>query len=232
MRSDCSESERFYGLNRILGIKEEVNTEEVTTNEINENFKLNQNVNNQRFRVTPSTTINPVRYTSQEGLFRNSPYRRPTVTVESNRILENTEKNIPLYTRFPERINSDSIREATIFVPRDDQTTLKRDITTSNIDNFDLTTTTTIANLNANENSYYTTTKDDMNTRIVPDLLEMNENENANFDAKATDEIVDTIKNLQNIFPSASDDSRTKRFLFKADSVKNRQKLFNILNRN
>lgn len=229
MRSDCSESERFYELNRILGIKEEVNTEEVTTNEIGENFKLNQNLNNQRFRVTPSSTINPVHYTSQEGLFRNPAYRRPTVAVESNSILENTEKNSPLYTRFPERINSESIRETTVFAPRDDQTTLKRDITTSNFDNFDLTTTNT-AYMNANENSDYTTTKNDMNTRIVPNLLEMNENTNS--DIKATDEIVDTIKNLQNIFPSASDDSRTKRFLFKADSVKNRQKLFNILNSN
>lgn len=229
MTSDCSESERFYELNRILGAKEEVNTEEVTTNDISENFKLNQNVNNQRFRVTPSSTINPVRYTSQEGLFRNPAYRRPTVAVESNSILENTEKNTPLYTRFPERINSESIRETTVLAPRDDQTTLKRDLTTSNFDNFDLTTTT-FGNLNANENSEYTTTKNDMNTRIVPDLLEMNEN--VNLSEKATDEIVDTIKNLQNIFPSASDDSRTKRFLFKADSVKNRQKLFNILNKN
>lgn len=225
MTSDCSESERFYELNRILGMKEEVNTEEVTTNEISENFKLNLNVNNQRFRVTPSSTINPVRFTSQEGLFRNPAYRQPTVAIESNSILENTEKNIPLYTRFPERINSDvSIYETTAFASHDDQTTLKRDITTSNFDNFDFTTTTTIANLNANENSEYTATKIGMNTRIVPDLLEMNEN--ANSDIKATDEIVDTIKNLQNIFPSAADDSRTKRFLFKADSVKNRQKLF------
>lgn len=233
MRSDCSESERFYELNRILGMKEEVNTEEVTTNEISDNFKLNQNVNNyQRFRVTPSSTINPVRYTSQEGLFRNPAYRQPTVAVESNSILENTEKNIPLYTRFPERINGDvSVHETTAFGSRDDpSTTLKRDITTSNFDNFDVTTTTTIANLNANENSEYTTTKIDMNTRIVPDFLETNEN--ADSDIKATDEIVDTIKNLQNIFPSAADDSRTKRFLFKADSVKNRQKLFHILNSN
>lgn len=234
MNNDCSESERFYELNRILGIKEEVNTEEVTTNELisNDNkfnndgnrfVQQNKIENNQRFRVTPPSTINPVRYTAQEGGFRSPIYKRTTIPNEFHS--DSTEKII-YSTRFPERYSELNRDKGELFTttPRDDTTT-NRELTT-NYDNFDFTTNSEKRPDFTYAVNEYTTTRNDQNTRIVPDLLEMNDRNTAN-----ADEVVDTIKQLQNIFPSSgTDDSRTKRFLFKADSVKNRQKLFTSLN--
>lgn len=272
MNIDCSESERFYELNRILGLKkDEGNAEEVTNNDLgsisNEQIKSNgvngENLNvqhnkesYQRFRVTPTSTINPVRYTSHEGLFRRPIYtRRTTIPSESEDNAEITENYIQTTpNRFTDRFgeyNRDKGEAATIFnnnfftttnTPRDDayqSTTRKNWITTNNYDVIDYTTNMNNVAENVEKfpgqtfSNEYTTGRPgaiESNTRIVPDLIESNENGNSNTMSKVTDEVVDTIKHLQNIFPSGADDSRTKRLLAKTDSIKNRQSLFDKLN--
>lgn len=80
------------------------------------------------------------------------------------------------------------------------------------------------------ENAEYTTASNavadfEQSTKasFVPDLYETSNQSKA-------DEVVDSIKQLQKLFPSSADDSREKRFLFRSESVKNRQKLFEMLN--
>lgn len=88
-------------------------------------------------------------------------------------------------------------------------------------------------------------------TRIVPDLVEIGENSDKPVDgteAKITDDVILNIKQLQNILPGAARiaenstqlanasgaavDQRGKRFLFTADAIENRRRLFNRLNSN
>lgn len=85
---------------------------------------------------------------------------------------------------------------------------------------------------------YVTTVRDD-NQRIIPDLVESSTNGQIidSPETNAAAEVVKNIKQLQNILPfkSASthlplDEPRRNRFLFKADSIANRKKLFDKLN--
>lgn len=76
----------------------------------------------------------------------------------------------------------------------------------------------------------YTTVRNDFNTRIVPDLNENGLGDAANDQLKVTDEVIDSIKQLQNILPSDDDDLRAKRILHQNDSIKTRFSLFDALN--
>lgn len=90
--------------------------------------------------------------------------------------------------------------------------------------------------------------------RIVPDLIEVGETNVKPIDrteAKITDALIQNIKQLQNILPASAsiqestelitpitssptaiEDQRRKRFLFTADAIENRKRLFNRLNSN
>lgn len=242
MNFDCTDSEKFYELNRILGLKEETTTDEVTSNELTpgENIKLNsaekfhniQNTeNNQRFKAPAASS------SSRIAPIRNQILKRTTTTPYIS-----TER-IPQTTNYRE-----------YNIDRNDQSTVANELIPStqlspvNIAQFfDLTTRKTFnyPSTTFSENSEFTTdyagnagswtgiandfttNKYDSNTRIVPDLIE---NDGKNAEKTKADEVVESIKQLQHFYPTSVADSREKRFLFKIDSVKNRQKLFEMLN--
>lgn len=232
MMFDCTDSEKFYELNRILGLKEETSTEEITSNELapissqetnksksgQKLAQMNEN-NSQRFKVPIRNTSNANR---NSATTRNQNAKRTTT--------------IP----FVSTSNTDRVSQTTNFRESTGETTLNEFIASTTLPPiniaqfFELTTrrpfnqflTTTFG-----ESADYDTTVSNVpdteqTTRaiFVPDLYET-----SNQQSKA-DEVVDSIKQLQKLFPSNSDDSREKRFLFKSDSVKNRQKLFEMLN--
>lgn len=252
MNFDCTDSERFYELNRILGLKEETTTEEVTTNELipSENNKSNsgdrfytlQNKENNQ-RLTVPLINNPNRYAAQTAI-RNQISRRTTASPYIN--TENTEKIAQTTNVRDFNIDkSDSAVTINEFIP---STTFPPvniaqffDLTTRKLFNLPPVAATTTFTIN-DDNSEYTTdyavtgsvnefatNKYDSNTRIIPDLIEDgNKNDG---DLVGADEVVDSIKQLQKLFPSTNDDSREKRLLVKTDSIKNRQKLFQLLNK-
>lgn len=114
----------------------------------------------------------------------------------------------------------------------------------------DLPSTTTLAETTFED---FVTTET-LPARIVPDLLEVGETNVIPIDrteAKITAALIQNIKQLQNILPAsgsiqesteldtpitstptAIEDQRRKRFLFTADSIENRKRLFNRLNSN
>lgn len=238
MNFDCTDSEKFYELNRILGLKEETTTEEITSNELTpistvENTKarpgalaLNESSNketNQRFKPIYN---NPNRISTPSVNNRN---QIPKKTTQMNALTSaaNTER-APQTTNFRE-FSSISDRNSLLTTTTHDlipSTTFPPvniaqffDLTTRKTFNYPTTTTT------LNGNSDYSTDFDQSTrTSFVPDLYENNDQ------SKKADEVVESIKQLQKLFPSNADDSREKRFLFKSDSVKNRQKLFDMLN--
>lgn len=221
MNIDCTDSEQFYELNRILGLKEEP-TDEVINNELTYNENNRNKEYNQRFK--PATIANtPNRINSQS--IRNQIIRKTTTTpnVNSERepIIDRSEtttiSEISPSTTFPP-VNINQFFDLTTRKPFNYPTTIT--------DNTEYTTYfaanhesgTTVPAIDFNEYS---------NTRIVPDLFEESTKKT---EQSKTDEVIDSIKQLQKLYPSSNNDSREKRFLFKADSVKNRQKLFEMLN--
>lgn len=236
MNFDCTDSEKFYELNRILGLKEETTTEEITSNELTPisaeaNTKtrpseLNQlndastKENNQRFKPIYN---NPNRISTPSVNNRNQIPKKTTQNTLTS--AANTER-APQTTNFRE-FSSIADRNSLLTTTTHDpipSTTFPPvniaqffDLTTRKTFNYPTTTVT--------GNSEYSTDFDQSTrTSFVPDLYENNDQ------SKKADEVVESIKQLQKLFPSNVDDSREKRFLFKSDSVKNRQKLFDMLN--
>lgn len=79
--------------------------------------------------------------------------------------------------------------------------------------------------------SGYTTVRSELVTRIVPELEENGLADSSDDQSKATDEVIDSIKQLQNILPSTEDDElRSKRVLNQNDSIQSRYNLFDALN--
>lgn len=256
MNFDCTDSEQFYELNRILGLKEETSTDEVASNELtpNQNDKSNsgERLNghesketNQRFKVPNASHSSRIQ--TQTGTTRNQPAKRTTAMPHTS--AANTEKVIQTtnYREFGniDRNDLNTERDAipsTTFSPVNIAQFF--DLTTRKLFNYPMTTTTipndntefttefaanserltTTSTGSANE---FATNKYETSTRIVPELIEESDK---NSDQSKTDEVVESIKQLQKLFPSNSNDSRENRFLFKADSVKNRQQLFEMLN--
>lgn len=247
MNFDCTDSEKFYELNRILGLKEETNTDEVTSNELtineNENNRLNsddklddlkRNENNQRLKVQNANHSS--RFQTQTGSMRNQPAKRTTAAPYTSAV--NTEKAAQT-TNYREFIGDrndltterDFVPPSTAFPPIN----IAQFLDLSTRKQFNYPTTTVNDNVEFTTELYtstglpidFATNRYDSSTRIVPDLIEDN---GKSPDQTKTDEVVESIKQLQKFFPSASNDSRENRFLFKADSVKNRQKLFEMLN--
>lgn len=79
----------------------------------------------------------------------------------------------------------------------------------------------------------YTTVRNELATRIVPELNENGLGDSNDDQSITTDEVIDSIKQLQNILPSNEEDSnelRSKRILHQNDSIQNRYNLFDTLN--
>lgn len=237
MNFDCTDSEKFYELNRILGLKEETSTEEITSNELApiSSHEINKSKsgqklteipiikenNSQRFKVPARNTINTNHILTPIATTRNQNAHKKTTTTPFVSI-SNTDRVSPQTTNFRESTGETTMNEfiaSTTFPPINIAQFFE--LTTRRPFNF-LTTT-------YGENTEYTTastvadTEQSTRANFVPDLYETNNQSKA-------DEVVDSIKQLQKLFPSSADDSREKRFLFKSDSVKNRQKLFEMLN--
>lgn len=243
MNIDCTESEKFYELNRILGLKEETTTDEVTSNELTpiDNNKSGDRLNtyqnkenNQRYKPL----INNPNRNNAQTVIRNQISRRTTVIPYIN--TANTER-IAQTTNFRDFNNIDRSESTTVneFIPSTTFPPINRpvniaqffDLTTRKLYNLPTTTTTATFNDNSEYTTDYASTGSvneyDSNTRIIPDLIE---DGNKNTDQARADEVVESIKQLQKLFPSTVDDSREKRLLVKADSVKNRKQLFEMLN--
>lgn len=258
MNFDCTDSEKFYELNRILGLKEETGTEEITSNELTpissdqsdtsnsaERYSEIRNKEyNQRFRVPAAPVVaSPVASTQNQIVKKSTtaPFistfhteRAPQTTTTTHfhefnidRSDSSTQTDFIASTTFP------PINIAQYF----DLTTRKNfhyPTTTLN-DDADLFTTNTMAYSDQSTDTIrsandISTLNYDSVTRFVPDLLEETTIKKNTEQTKA-DEVVESIKQLQKLYPTAvADDSREKRFLLKSDSVKNRQKLFQILN--
>lgn len=236
MNFDCTDSEKFYELNRILGLKEETSTEEITSNELapiasQENTKsksgqkladipLIKENNSQRFKLPTYSANNFNRISTPITTTRNQNAKRTTTTPFAS--TSNTDR-VSQTTNFREPTGETTLNEftaSTTFQPVNIAQFFE--LTTRRPFNF-LTTT-------FGENAEYTTASNavadfEQSTKanFVPDLYETSNQSKA-------DEVVDSIKQLQKLFPSSADDSREKRFLFRSESVKNRQKLFEMLN--
>lgn len=235
MNFDCTDSEKFYELNRILGLKEETSTEEITSNEL-------APIPSQEYtKSKPEQKIAEVPIVKETNAqrFKVPAYSANNLNRISTPITNTRNQNAKKTTIHPivSTSNTDRVAQTTNFREPTGETTLN-DFTASttfppiNIAQFfELTTrrpfnfpTTTFG-----ENAEYTTAgtvvadfEQATKASFVPDLYETSNQSKA-------DEVVDSIKQLQKLFPSNTDE-RSKRFLFKSDSVKNRQKLFEMLN--
>lgn len=234
MNFDCTDSEKFYELNRILGLKEEASQEEITNNDLpsvpskeNSKSKSGQNSpdivvkehSSQRFKVPTHSANHANRISTPIAATRNQNAKKTTTTPFIS--ISNTDR-VSQTTNLRESTGETTLNEfvASTFSPVNIAQFFE--LTTRRPFNF-LTTT-------LGGNTEYTTANiagdSDQTTRanFVPDLYETS-------NQSKTDEVVDSIKQLQKLFPTNNaDDSREKRFLFKSDSVKNRQKLFEMLN--
>lgn len=266
MPFDCSESEKFYELNRILGLKDDSGVDDGDNNQLNE-FSSN---NNENIRISPEEKIKPT------AIIENMKKDKvvPVVKTPSRNTVQNNLHRVPIFRRTTTE-NQYSVYEASTekFVAATNYDGSNKISTISSIDRIGTTVypPTDVAEFNTEQPNE--TTQESIaeststiqssfdtdlttigvpqeilgitNTRIVPDLYEVVKSTEAPVEQqKAADEVVESIKFLQNIFPaqnlplngklavvpSTIDDLRNKRFLFKADSIKNRQKLFEKLN--
>lgn len=243
MNSDCNESEKFYELNRILGLKEDTSTDEVTSNELSpiENNKSHSNdrigafqniEKNQRYKPFIN---NSNRIAAQTATIRNQIAKKTTAipyisTVNTEKIAQTTNVR-ELSMDKSESTIANELFPSTTFPPVNiaqffDLTT-RKSFNPQTITFRDNTEYTTDVTSTGSANDFTTTNTYESNTRFIPDLIE---EYSKTADRTQTDEIVESIKQLQKFYPQNVDESREKRFLFKADSVKNRQKLFNMLN--
>lgn len=232
MNFDCTDSEKFYELNRILGFKEETSTEEITNNE------LTPISSNENSKARPSETLNDI--TNKEKNQRFKPiinnYNRistPSATIPDQILNKTTTNALTNAINTEKTPQTTSFREFSSIADRNSllTTTLTNDLIPSttyppiNIAQFfELTTRKSFNYPTAtlkNNLEYSTDLEQSTKTNFVPDLYE-------NINQSKTDEIVDSIKQLQRL--TNGDESREKRVLLKSDSVKNRQKLFEMLN--
>lgn len=268
MPFSCADSEQFYELNRYLGLRDEI-SEEIDTNalDVTDDRETQIRISDKRqsLRVTststPSTTTRTTTTTTARPTTtqRREPPRIPIYRRTSTKVVRRT--TLPSTTVAPE-----TVATTELYVPP----------TTGAFDFTEVTEPATNVNgLSDITNSYgnlfettelpgtaipagttfedFFSTEREPFTRIVPNLIEVGGNNDKSVDgveAKITDEVIQNIKQLQNIFPTsartgsqlenapiisapaASDDQRRKRFLFTADAIENRRRLFNRLNSN
>lgn len=186
-------------------------------------------------RASLRTTSAPRRSTVKLSRRTTTPFQtRSTTTTaapttQAPQVTTSREEHLALTTFVYE--NGDSTTERIEIA--DTSTQRDNDLDFLLSDGFDGNVSTTIP-----FEDYVTTVRDD-NQRIIPELVESSTNGQIidSPETNAAAEVVKSIKQLQNILPfkSASthlplDEPRRNRFLFKADSIANRKKLFDKLN--
>lgn len=211
-------------------------------------FKLNTRTESIRVPVTRRTPTRIVRRTTLPSTAVPSTTSNQPITTVPVQYTTNAEI-VAAITNIP--IKSQKV----VTEPHFDQTERYEKFTADNMKYDEFFTTTDAHSATSTVipfSEYVTMVSDANNNRIVPDLLEIGNNEQIETQntpaldseqTKVTDEVVDNIKQLQNILPKiyqqASestnakkqfDDQRRKRFLFKADTIKNRRRIFNNLN--
>lgn len=271
MPFSCDESEKFYELNRLLGLNEQVDENDLDLGETS-NFKPTERteapaakVVERRpavpLRTTPAstTTTTTTKTTTTTLPPKTTPRltKAPTTRKPTMKFTRRTTTQAPLTTTTSRPITTTQAQTTTQFPITSTQdygefTTIfylnsePKDATTARVDAIETTESNQFDFLlNDGKGSTvipfedYVTTVRDVNQRIVPELVESNINGKIvdSSETNAAAEIVKSIKNIQNILPIMSapsslplDDPRRNRFLFKADSVANRKKLFDKLN--
>lgn len=265
MPFSCADSEQFYELNRYLGLRDEV-SEEVGSNALDANdekgskLRVSDRRQSLRTTTTPSTTTTSTTTTTTTAR-PSTTQRREMSRIPIYRRTSTRRTTIPSSTAAPETVATTEVNTTTDspveFAQNiEHRTSVDGPVDYTNIyDNSlrtttDLPTTVTLAETTFED---FVTTEV-LPTRIVPDLIEVGENHVKSTDrtaAKITDELIQNIKQLQNILPASAsiqgstvmntpitstptaiEDQRRKRFLFTADAIENRKRLFNRLNTN
>lgn len=220
-------------MNRILGLKDETIVEEVNNNDIyHGNGKtINKHNENNRRGAAP---IEPVQQFTTSANYYRTPIAHVPVTAPTNNNFYNPSSvstyQITANTKTLPHENQAIVEgtSETIAIPLDaDESTTSSDITTSNY-NVDRSPEPLYTRFPVRGS--YTTVRNDLNTRIVPDLNENGLDDASNDQLTVTDEVIDSIKQLQNILPSDDDDLRAKRILHQNDSIRTRFNLFDALN--
>lgn len=240
---ECSDSERFYELNRILGFKDETAVEEVSNNDIYHSTG----------KITNKYGDNNRRYGSPVEPVQQQQHQHHTTAAANYRSPVASHASTAAINGFYGATSGDSIYPMTAdtkTLPGEQQPTVESTAATMPIPlATDESTTSaepsTVADFEPERSpeplytrfpvrGAYTTARSELNTRIVPELYEngLGESpESAEDQSKATDEVVDSIKHLQSILPVIDDDElRSKRVLHQSDSIKSRYNLFDALN--
>lgn len=260
MPFSCADSEHFYDLNRYLGLRDEV-SEEIGNNALdatskNESrLKISDRRQSLRITSTPSTTTTtpttPTTANTSTTERREMPSRFPIFRRTSTKIVRHTTTtSAPTETTTASNIAStNSAFESTETRERTENDFTDRTTSYDNlIESTEFPSTAT---------SSVTTFEDIISTagepvpRIVPELIEVGSESVDKTEAEIADDVVQNIKQLQNLLPMRArkqentqqnasiastqktiEDKRRKRFLFTADAIENRRHLFNRLNVN
>lgn len=247
MPFSCADSERFYELNRYLGLRDEV-SEDIGSNALDASDANGSQLRISDRRQSLRTTTTPASTTTTSTTTTARP--SPTQRREASRI--------PIFRRTSMKIVQRTTLPATIAATEPAAVTEENTTPTDHTNAFDNLfettefpstvppTETTLADLAGTEGATV--------GRIVPDLIEVggnNENSDDPTEGKIADEVIQNIKQLQNILPvnpkiqgnaplntpisntpHTIEEQRRKRFLFTADAIENRRRLFNRLNSN
>lgn len=204
----------------------------------------------------PTTRTTTARTTTTESPFKTTTSVQPFETLTTNmnylnsieEVVATTLDNLFFTTDNPSVFNPNPPRSEIKYNELE-----KRTPTYSNFENFD-TTENSLATTSQAPVGDYATIINQAVTRILPELLESNDQQEKldahngrildSEEAKVADDVVANIKQLQNIMSSKKAsfpigmrtmrgqwNQREKRFLFKGDTVRNRRKLFNTHNK-
>lgn len=264
MPFSCADSEQFYELNRYLGLRDEISDESISTNDLDatdqNESQLRISDRRQSLRVTSTpttttttstTTVRPS--TTQRKDISRVPIYRRTSTKKINRPTLPSSTATPTTVTTTERytVPTNSVFEFTEIVEHRENVDATIDRTDSNGNLFETTEFASVTTPSGTTFEDVVTTEGIPVARIVPELIEVGGNDDRT-EAKITEDVIQNIKQLQNILPvsarnpgntqtldalinstpAAIEDQRRKRFLFTADAIESRRRLFNRLNPN
>lgn len=266
MPFSCADSEQFYELNRYLGLRDDV-SDEVGSNALDAidekgtKVRISDRRQSLRITTTPSTTTTSTTTTTTTAR-PSTTQRREMSRIPIYRRTSTRRTTLPSSTAPPQtvpttEVNTTPTNSAIEFTQNiEHRTSVDGSDDYTNSYEESLGTTTDLPSTATLEETTFEdfVTTQILPARIVPDLVEVGENNVKSIDrteAKITDELIQNIKQLQNILPAspsiqestvlntpitstptAIEDQRRKRFLFTADAIENRKRLFNRLNSN
>lgn len=246
MPFNCADSEQFYELNRYLGLRDEA-PEELGSNALDANegndskLRITERPQSTFTSATTTTTAKPS--TSQHREMSRIPiYHRRHYTTLSTAApqTESTTED----TSTPIAFTEVAKRRTNVNGQRPPPNSYENLFETTEFASTETPIQTTFQD--------YVSTEQEPVSRIVPDLIEVSESSDkptGQTEAKITDDVIQNIKQLQNILPatiqerflqnaptrsslSTIKDQRRKRFLFTADAIENRRRLFSRSNSN